>query len=373
LSVVQMRLTDCLFSVIYFWISVLALCLAPFIFNPHQFSFSDFIIDYREYLRWMSRGNSRSHANSWIGYCRLSRTRITGFKKKRLGHPSEKLSADVPRASWRVIILGEIIGPICVAVILTTAYLFVKSFQVPAANGLLRIAVIAFGPILWNATLLLVLFFVSLFAGPLLAGCCARFGSIIAAVAHVGSVVGLVAFFEFLWYLEVWDTSHAVLGMIAVISIQRAVFKILISLFISREFKHDETNRAWWTGRWYGRGLGAHALSQPVREFVVKLIESSLFAADFLTAHFLLFMLTVPMIIPFVDRLHSTMLFWLRPGKQIRAPIYSFKQRAQRRKIVFKYTIVYLCVLAFFVALIVLPIIFRSVIDQQNCTICQSI
>lgn len=146
----------------------------------------------------MSRGNSRSHANSWIGYCRLSRTRITGFKKKRLGHPSEKLSADVPRASWRVIILGEIIGPICVAVILTTAYLFVKSFQVPAANGLLRIAVIAFGPILWNATLLLVLFFVSLFAGPLLAGCCARFGSIIAAVAHVGSVVGLVAFFEFL-------------------------------------------------------------------------------------------------------------------------------------------------------------------------------
>lgn len=42
--------------------------------------------------------------------------------------------------------------------------------------------------------------------------------------------------------------------------------------------------------------------------FVVKLIESSLFAADFLTAHFLLFMLTVPMIIPFVDRLHSTML-----------------------------------------------------------------
>lgn len=42
-----MRLTDCFFSVIYFWISVLALCLAPFIFNPHQFSFSDFIIDYR--------------------------------------------------------------------------------------------------------------------------------------------------------------------------------------------------------------------------------------------------------------------------------------------------------------------------------------
>ena len=33
--------------VIYFWLTTLALCLAPFIFNPHQFSFSDFIIDYR--------------------------------------------------------------------------------------------------------------------------------------------------------------------------------------------------------------------------------------------------------------------------------------------------------------------------------------
>ena len=33
--------------VIYFWVTTLALCLAPFIFNPHQFSYADFIIDYR--------------------------------------------------------------------------------------------------------------------------------------------------------------------------------------------------------------------------------------------------------------------------------------------------------------------------------------
>ena len=75
---------------IYFWITVVGLCVAPFLFNPHQFSFTDFIIDYREFLRWMSRGNSRTHANSWVGYCRLSRTRITGFKRKRLGLPIGK-------------------------------------------------------------------------------------------------------------------------------------------------------------------------------------------------------------------------------------------------------------------------------------------
>jgi 1,3-beta-glucan synthase len=32
---------------IYIWITALALCLSPFIFNPHQFSFADFVIDYR--------------------------------------------------------------------------------------------------------------------------------------------------------------------------------------------------------------------------------------------------------------------------------------------------------------------------------------
>lgn len=33
--------------VTYFWVTSLSLCVAPFLFNPHQFSFADFIIDYR--------------------------------------------------------------------------------------------------------------------------------------------------------------------------------------------------------------------------------------------------------------------------------------------------------------------------------------
>ena len=49
------------------------------------------------------------------------------------------------------------------------------------------------------------------------------------------------------------------MGAIAMIFIQRALFKIIVAVFLSREFRHDETNRAWWTGRWYGRGLGSSA------------------------------------------------------------------------------------------------------------------
>lgn len=184
---------------IYFWISILALCLAPFIYNPHQFSVGDFFVDYRETLRWFSRGNSRTHANSWHGYCRLSRTRITGFKKKKLGHPSEKLSADAPRASWRTILLAEVFLPLCTAICFVVCYMFTKSFSTPPVNGLLRIIIISLGPIVFNAVVLITLFFVSLIAGPMLSGCCGRFPSIIAGIAHMLALIGLVGFFEFLW------------------------------------------------------------------------------------------------------------------------------------------------------------------------------
>ncbi|WVN91184.1 1,3-beta-glucan synthase component FKS1 [Cryptococcus depauperatus CBS 7841] len=348
---------------IYFWITVVGLCVAPFLFNPHQFSISDFVIDYREFLRWMSRGNSRTHANSWVGYCRLSRTRVTGFKRKKLGLPSEKLSSDVPRAPWKAIVIGEIFGPICLAVLFVICYLFVKSFAVngKVQPGLVRIAIVALGPIVWNMALLMILFLISVFLGPCLNSYTHQFGATMAAIAHFGAVIGMVAFFEFLWFLELWDASHAVLGMIAVIGVQRCIFKFLIAVFLSREFKHDETNRAWWTGVWFNRGLGAHALSQPAREFVVKTIEMGLYSADFIACHLLLALLTPPMLIPYFDRIHATMLFWLAPSQQIRPPIYSFRQRSQRRKIVAKYGILYLLVQAAFIALIVVPLIFKDV------------
>ncbi|KAF8902099.1 glycosyltransferase family 48 protein [Gymnopilus junonius] len=339
---------------IYFWLSVLSLCIAPFLFNPHQFSYTDFIIDYREFLRWMSRGNSRTKASSWYGYCRLSRTMITGYKKKKLGHPSEKLSGDVPRATWRSVIGSEIIIPICMAILFVVAYMFVKSFPDPDGtlppSPLIRIAVIAIGPVVWNAAVLITLFFISLFLGPMMDSW-AKFGS---------------------WFLELWDASHAVLGVIAIIAIQRAVQKILIAVFLTREFKHDETNRAWWTGKWYGRGLGNSAMSQPAREFIVKVVEMSLWGSDFLLGHLLLIILTPPILIPYANTLHSTMLFWLRPSKQIRPPLFSTKQKRQRRWIVVKYTVVYIFMISLLAALIVLPALFRDRITF-NCSVCKNI
>jgi len=96
-----------------------------------------------------------------------------------------------------------------------------------------------------------------------------------------------------------------VLGLIATISVQRAVHKVLIAVCLSREYKHDETNRAWWTGRWYGRGLGGNAFTQMLREYVVKIIEMGLWSSDFLLGHFLLLVMTPVVCIPYIDKLHA--------------------------------------------------------------------
>jgi 1,3-beta-glucan synthase len=133
----------------------------------------------------------------------MSRTMITGYKKKKLGHPSEKLSGDVPRAKWRNVLFSEIIFPVVMAVIFVIAYMFVNSFP-DASTGrigpspLLRIAVISLGPVVWNAAVLIVLFLISLFLGPMMASCYPKFGSLVAVVAHACAVVGLLAFFEFM-------------------------------------------------------------------------------------------------------------------------------------------------------------------------------
>lgn len=131
---------------------------------------------------------------------------ITGYKKKKLGHPSEKLSGDVPRAGWRAVIISEVIFPIIMAILFIVAYMFVKAFpsngKQPAAP-LVRIAVISLGPIVWNAAILLALFMVSLFLGPILDPRFPKFGSVMAFIAHILAVVGMVGFFEFLVCIRV--------------------------------------------------------------------------------------------------------------------------------------------------------------------------
>ena len=77
----------------------------------------------------------------------------------------------------------------------------------------------------------------------------------LAALAPAIAVIMLLAFFEVMFFLEGWVFAKALIGMIAVVALQRFVFKLIISLALTREFKQDSSNIAWWTGKWYSNGL----------------------------------------------------------------------------------------------------------------------
>ena len=101
------------------------------------------------------------------------------------------------------------------------------------------------------------------------------------------------------------------LGVIAVVAIQRFIYKLIISLALTREFRADTANVAWWTGKWYA--MGWHTVSQPGREFLCKITEMGFFSADFILGHIILFLLLPALLVPYIDKFHSVMLFWLRP------------------------------------------------------------
>ncbi|KAI0023921.1 family 48 glycosyltransferase [Xylariomycetidae sp. FL0641] len=356
----------------YFWASLLALVICPFLYNPHQFAWNDFFIDYRDFLRWLSRGNSRSHSSSWIAYCRLSRTRLTGYKRKTLGDPSAKQSADVPRANIMNVFFSEIISPLFLVASTLIPYLFINAQTGVIANdkdakptaSLIRVAIVAFGPILINAGVAGIFFCMACCMGPVLSMCCKKFGSVLAAIAHAIAVIMLLVFFEVMFFLEGFSFTKTLLGMITVVAIQRFVVKFIVTLALTREFKTDHANIAFWNGKWYS--MGWHSVSQPAREFLCKITELSMFAADFILGHFLLFFMLPVILIPQIDKVHSMMLFWLRPSRQIRPPIYSLKQSKLRRRRVIRYAILYFTLLIVFLALIIGPVVAGKAIDTSD-------
>ena len=66
------------------------------------------------------------------------------------------------------------------------------------------------------------------------------------------------------------------------------------------------------------------------------------------------------LLVPYADKIHSVALFWLRPSRQIRPPIYSLKQTKLRRRRVIRYSILYFVMLVVFLALLVGPVALRN-------------
>ncbi|KAF7550323.1 hypothetical protein G7Z17_g5807 [Cylindrodendrum hubeiense] len=349
---------------VWFWITVLGLTISPFLYNPHQFAWADFFIDYRDFVRWLFRGHSRAHASSWIAFCRLSRVRTTGYKRKTIGDPSDQMRGDVPRAPIQNILFSEILGPLFLVATSLIPYLFINAQtgvlsenndnqDIGPTDSLIRVLVVAVAPMAINMATLAAVFGMSCCMGPLLGLCCAKFGRVLAGVAHVMSIVSLVVSFEAMYLLENFNFQRCLTGTIAAAAIHTFIIKLITTLALTREMKTSQASRAFWTGQWYS--LGRYTVTQPAREFLCKLTEMSMFGADFMLGHFLLFLMLPIIVIPRIDMLHSTMLFWLQPSRQVRAPVYSTKQSKLRQRRVIRWTIIYFLMLNVFLGLIVAP------------------
>ncbi|AOW02192.1 YALI0C01411p [Yarrowia lipolytica CLIB122] len=356
-------------ALLWFWVTAVALCISPFLFNPHQFAWVDYFVDYRNFIRWLNRGNTKWHKSSWIGYTRLIRTRITGYKKKTLNEISETDSRGVMKPSLVNVFLSEVVGTLLSACCITLPYLFMnyqnEQIDGTPSNPLMRLAICTLFPIVMNIVMELVLFGVSCLVGPIFSVCCKSAPGTFAAVVHTFAVLNHLVAFELMWFFQRWNVPVTLLGFISCTLIQDFIFKTIITLFLSRELKHDHTNRAWWSGKWFTAGLGWRILTQPWREMLCKKIESSMYALDYILGHALFFVQFPLILIPFVDRWHSMMLFWLRPSRQIRSPVFSTRQKRVRRRIVTRYAILFALNLLAMTALFVLPIVFKDTLDIE--------
>jgi 1,3-beta-glucan synthase len=81
------------------------------------------------------------------------------------------------------------------------------------------------------------------------------------------------------------------------------------------------------------------------------------FATDFLLAHLILFFLSIFILIPYINTVHSLMLFWLRPSKQIRAHIWTAKQSKERKRAAIYYGILFYSIFLLFVILVAAPLV----------------
>ncbi|SCU89315.1 LADA_0E14796g1_1 [Lachancea dasiensis] len=347
-------------ALLWFWITVISMCLAPFIFNPHQFTFSDFFVDYRNFIHWLSRGNTKFEENSWVEYVRSSRVKFTGFKSKLIEDVSERNACETKKAQLPDIFVAEILVPVFSVSLSFTAYTFINAqtgvTMVEPTNAVIRLGIVTFLPIFGNIAVLLVCFSLSCFAAPVLSLCCKKTGATIAAVVHSFSVIIYLIDFELMWFLEGWNFSRALLLLIACINVQGMLLQVFTILILTREYKNNRSHLAWWSGKWYNTGMGWSAALQPTRELFVKTIECSLFAADFILGHLLMFVQLPLVFTPFVDYWHSMILFWMKPRSLVSNKLaYTKRQKERRKRIVRKYFLLHCLMLIIFLVLLISP------------------
>lgn len=389
------------FSLLWFWITIVALCLSPFIFNPHQFDWRRFFLDYKEYLHWLfrrsglneiaitairksekeiedanthstdaeqyentqdtvinqkpdqghiRRRNARS-TNSWINYAHSNRVRFTGMKKHKAKNEM------ILKPSKLNVFIDQMLLPAVSSLLYLTSYLFINSqtgVKSPLpVEILLRILILSLSPFLLNIVILILTWPLTITFGAIFWD---TFSEYIASTAYVLSLITYIVTLELIFVLENWNYARAICALLFIISFQKLFIQTLY-LTLSRELEEGLANLAWWSGRWGGRGLGKLKFTQPLREFIVKVCELLQFAQDFLLGQTLLLILSIPLLVPCIDRIHTIMLFWTKVNRPFYSPLLSQKDRVEKAKTISKFMVVFLVINLILVTLVIAPII----------------
>lgn len=341
---------------VYFWITILGLVMSPFLYNPSQLQFDAFFMDYLNFLRWMFVG-SKNKAFSWATLTRRERTQYTGIKKKR-SHATALSTQERVRPSRRNLIASSLLPKLFVTAAITTTYLFLNA-QSGLSNryptlAFQRIIIVALIPLAFNAIILVTSFVISAITGPIITLAFKDYGSFVAFFAHGFAVMMYIVSFEFLWYFQNFDVSQTIIGVALAILFQSCVIE-MVTIMLSREFRNEAADHAWWSGDWIKAGFRWRILSQPLREGVCKFIEMEHFVADLFVGH-VIFYLQIPiLVIPLSNTWHTMMLFWMKPGDLLRQRVPSKRNhRKQNIKVIFS-IVLFIVGLGMIMSLIMVP------------------
>lgn len=80
-----------------------------------------------------------------------------------------------------------------------------------------------------------------------------------------------------------------------------------------------------------------------------------MFGYDFVLIHFLLNAMAPLTLLPFVDRVHTSMLFWMKP-KMFKDPISTTREKRMRKYGLVKYLVLYMAISGVLMAVVLTPI-----------------
>ncbi|QEU59953.1 hypothetical protein KDRO_C04770 [Kluyveromyces lactis] len=340
-------------SLLYFWIYFTSLLLSPFIFNPSQYHWIEFITDYRRTLSWLLKWQRRV---SWLKYARGQNSMI------QWGVGDNTNWFNIASINVWCHILPQ--GLLTVFTVIPFVLANINNAEDSKVNVLLRLLIVVSSTVTVNALTLMAIFILSSIYGiVVLQGKQQWFPRFLTRLTIFISLLSMIVAFILLSFFQRWDVKTIILGLLSSLMIQKLFYQIVCGVIMPANWNNDRRNESWWTGKWFRRN---HSFFSPLIEFIQKVLELSIFNLDFVLVHIILLLQVPILMIPNVDTLHSLMLFWRKADIDARPII--FKKKGKSKFNVNIYALAFMIILAIMTVVFSLPLILNQlvVIDSDN-------